>query len=42
MPLFDEYMIPDSKWSHYDFTFGKKAGALVNTKVVEILRKAER
>lgn len=41
MPLFEDYLIPDPKWSHYDFTFGKNLGSVVNEPVVDILRRAE-
>ncbi|KAI1278114.1 Lipase member M [Halotydeus destructor] len=42
VPLIEDHLVPDSKWSHYDFTFGKRAGKVVNTKVIDILRKMDR
>ena len=41
VPLLEEHLIPDPKWSHYDFYFGKNVGKLVNDPVIEILKRAE-
>lgn len=42
VPLLDDYLIDDPKWSHYDFTFGKNLGEVVNSRILDILRKSER
>ena len=41
MPLFEDYLIPEPKWSHYDFTFGRNVGSVVNEVVVDILKRAD-
>lgn len=41
MPLFEDHLIPEQKWSHYDFTFGTDVGPVVNDKIIQILERAQ-
>jgi len=41
VPVLEEYLIPDAKWSHLDFTFSPQVGRMVNSKIVDILKRAE-
>jgi hypothetical protein len=42
VPLLEDYLIPEDKWSHYDFTFGSNVGSVINEPIIDILRRAER
>lgn len=42
VPLLEDHLIPEPKWSHYDFTFGTNVGPVVNDKIISILKKAEK
>ncbi|KAI1289711.1 Gastric triacylglycerol lipase [Halotydeus destructor] len=37
--LYEDYEIPDERWNHLDFLWGKELGKLVNVKVLDILKK---
>ena len=41
VPLLEEHLISDPKWSHYDFTFGRNVGSVVNERILDILRRAD-
>ncbi|KAI1288017.1 Lipase 3 [Halotydeus destructor] len=42
VPLMDNYVVPDEKFNHGDFIFGKQLGKLVNCRIIENLERAQR
>jgi len=41
VPMLEEFQVPDPKWSHADFVYGRKLGAVINSKIIDILKKAD-
>lgn len=39
--LLDDYVIPDTSWSHGDYLQSNLIGKFVNTRIIDVLRRAE-
>lgn len=40
--LLEDFLVPIDTWGNFDFLGSLKSGEIINTKVIDILRKAER
>lgn len=37
VPLIDDYLVPNKKWNHIDYIWGRDVGTLINTRVLSLL-----
>ena len=38
--LLDDYLVPDHTWNHMELMWAKDVGKYVNTKILDILKRA--